>query len=218
MLKARVDNGLSQAYDCVGYYGPTCSAATVAASAPIPKWRHKARVRGSRPSVSACRCSGATSARSRPKRSGQRDPRTAIQLRSEPHVKAQNYFDLSGRSTCWTGSACAQASTTCSTRIRRGSRRRQRDSEGTNLCPTGPCNGNTYPGTWDALGRLLWVGATIDFPPKPAPPPSCRRRRRRRRRRLQRDVPGWLGDPGDRDLPGTAAAAAAAAAGAGAVG
>ena len=41
---------------------------------------------------------------------------------------------------------------------------------GSNLCPAGPCNGNTYPGTWDALGRLLWVGATIDFlPPKPAP-------------------------------------------------
>ncbi len=41
---------------------------------------------------------------------------------------------------------------------------------GTNLCPAGPCNGNTYPGTWDALGRLLWLGATIDFiPPKKAP-------------------------------------------------
>jgi iron complex outermembrane receptor protein len=44
---------------------------------------------------------------------------------------------------------------------------------GSNLCPAGPCNGNTYPGTWDALGRLLWVGATIDFlPPKPAPAPA----------------------------------------------
>ena len=43
---------------------------------------------------------------------------------------------------------------------------------GTNLCPAGPCNGNTYPGTWDALGRLVWLGATIDFlPPKPAPAP-----------------------------------------------
>ena len=43
MLKARVDNGLSEPYDCVGYYGPTCSGGTVAASAPIPKWRHKLR-------------------------------------------------------------------------------------------------------------------------------------------------------------------------------
>ena len=30
MLKARVDNGLSDPYDCVGYYGPTCSGGTVA--------------------------------------------------------------------------------------------------------------------------------------------------------------------------------------------
>jgi outer membrane receptor protein involved in Fe transport len=56
---------------------------------------------------------------------------------------------------------------------------------GSNLCPAGPCNGNTYPGTWDALGRYVWMGATIDFlPPKrialapepvlaPPPPPPA---------------------------------------------
>jgi hypothetical protein len=48
-------------------------------------------------------------------------------------------------------------------------------------CPAGPCNGNTYPGVWDALGRYVWMGATIDFLPPPrmalapepviAPPP-----------------------------------------------
>jgi hypothetical protein len=35
--------------------------------------------------------------------------------------------------------------------------------EGSNLCPTGPCNGNTFPGTWDALGRYIYAGATLDF-------------------------------------------------------
>ena len=30
-------------------------------------------------------------------------------------------------------------------------------------CPTGPCNGNTYPGTYDALGRYFFIGATLDF-------------------------------------------------------
>ena len=34
---------------------------------------------------------------------------------------------------------------------------------GTNLCPTGPCNGNTYPGTYDALGRNLYASITLDF-------------------------------------------------------
>ena len=34
---------------------------------------------------------------------------------------------------------------------------------GSNLCPAGPCNGNTYPGTWDALGRYIYAGVTLDF-------------------------------------------------------
>jgi outer membrane receptor protein involved in Fe transport len=35
--------------------------------------------------------------------------------------------------------------------------------DGTNLCPTGPCNGNTYPATYDALGRYVFAGITLDF-------------------------------------------------------
>ncbi len=34
---------------------------------------------------------------------------------------------------------------------------------GSNLCPAGPCNGNTYPGTWDALGRYFYAGVTLNF-------------------------------------------------------
>jgi outer membrane receptor protein involved in Fe transport len=30
-------------------------------------------------------------------------------------------------------------------------------------CPAGPCNGNTYPGAWDALGRYVYAGVTLDF-------------------------------------------------------
>jgi len=30
-------------------------------------------------------------------------------------------------------------------------------------CPTGPCNGNTYPGTYDALGRYIYAGVTLNF-------------------------------------------------------
>ena len=37
------------------------------------------------------------------------------------------------------------------------------NKDGSNLCPTGPCNGNTYPGTWDALGRFVYAGATLNF-------------------------------------------------------
>ncbi len=34
---------------------------------------------------------------------------------------------------------------------------------GSNQCPTGPCNGNTYPATYDALGRYIIAGVTLDF-------------------------------------------------------
>jgi outer membrane receptor protein involved in Fe transport len=30
-------------------------------------------------------------------------------------------------------------------------------------CPTGPCNGNTYPAVYDALGRYIFMGVTLDF-------------------------------------------------------
>src|SRR5205085_12328335 len=43
--KYKVDNGLpGGVYDCAGLYGPVCSGASVASSAPMPKWRHKARL------------------------------------------------------------------------------------------------------------------------------------------------------------------------------
>ena len=34
---------------------------------------------------------------------------------------------------------------------------------GASTCPTGPCNGNTWPGVYDALGRYIYVGLTADF-------------------------------------------------------
>ena len=37
----KVDNGLTQPYDCVGLYGSTCGST---ATAPVPKWRHKLRL------------------------------------------------------------------------------------------------------------------------------------------------------------------------------
>ena len=30
-------------------------------------------------------------------------------------------------------------------------------------CPTGACNGNTYPAVYDALGRYLYAGFTRQF-------------------------------------------------------
>jgi outer membrane receptor protein involved in Fe transport len=32
-----------------------------------------------------------------------------------------------------------------------------------NACPGVFCNGNTFPGTYDALGRYIFAGVTLDF-------------------------------------------------------
>ena len=34
---------------------------------------------------------------------------------------------------------------------------------GASNCPSGPCNGNTWPQVYDALGRYFFVGVTADF-------------------------------------------------------
>lgn len=173
MLKARVDNGLSQPYDCVGYYGPVCSGGTVAASAPIPKWRHK--MRASWQSNFGLGLSLAWRYVGKVKAETLQDNNTVGgDFNFDPglSVKAQNYFDLSGTFNLMDRVALRAGINNLfdndPPRITGGNAGRS----GSNLCPAGPCNGNTYPGTWDALGRLLWVGATIDFlPPKPAPAP-----------------------------------------------
>ena len=171
MLEASVDNSLSDPYDCVGLYGPVCSGGVVAASAPIPKWRHKLRTTWQSPFGLGLslqwRYVGKVDAETL------EDSNTlngAFNFDPTLHVKAQNYFDLAGTFTLLDRVNLRAGVNNLfdkdPPRVTSGNGNRP----GSNLCPTGPCNGNTYPGTWDALGRLLWVGATIDFvPPKPAP-------------------------------------------------
>jgi outer membrane receptor protein involved in Fe transport len=36
-------------------------------------------------------------------------------------------------------------------------------SSGNGACAVATCNGNTYGGTYDTLGRFLFVGATLNF-------------------------------------------------------
>jgi len=34
---------------------------------------------------------------------------------------------------------------------------------GSQACPAGPCNGNVYAQVYDALGRYIYAGLTLDF-------------------------------------------------------
>jgi outer membrane receptor protein involved in Fe transport len=163
--KYQVNNGLPGGiYDCAGLYGPTCSGSTVASSAPMPKWRHKARIGLQMPNGLGFSLQW--------RHIGKVDAETletnetlhgAFPLDPGLHIKAFNYFDFATTATIGdhynfrlgvnnlldkrppviTGGSGALA--------------------GSNLCPAGPCNGNTYPGTWDALGRYIYAGVTLNF-------------------------------------------------------
>ncbi len=157
-----VDNGLSAPYDCVGLYGSTCSNLSSTPSAPTAKWRHNARVTLTRPSgLSASlqwRYFGAVKVdytSSNPTLNGAYDNFSA-------RLPGQNWFDLSGSYTfsekytfrLGINNVLDRTPPLVSSGRSNGTR---------NQCPTGPCNGNTYPAVYDALGRYVFAGLTFEL-------------------------------------------------------
>ena len=173
----KVLNGIAPEYDCAGYYGGVCSGNTVASSSAMPKWRSKLRTTWQSPfglglslnwrmvgkvafeaNSDDVALSGSAAARG--------------QLGS--HVKAQHYFDLAATYSLWD-----------MVNLRAGVNNIFDKSPpiiptGSGSCPSAACTGNTYPQTWDYLGRFAYLGATVDFkhkvtplapPPVLAPPP-----------------------------------------------
>ncbi len=161
----KVNNGLTDPYDCSGLYGPVCSVGgTTDAGAPLPRWRHKARLAlktNSNIGVSVqWRFIGPVAAETT---SAFKTLASANRFNPGLNIGSQSYFDLA-----------ASYSLKDAYTFRFGVNNIL-DKEpplvtsgnagvgGTNLCPTGPCNGNTYPGTYDALGRYLYASVTLDF-------------------------------------------------------
>jgi iron complex outermembrane recepter protein len=156
------DNGLTEAYDCAGLYGPTCGG-------PAPKWRHKARL-----SVNTLSDIGVSlqwryfgpvsteyTSPSRTLGGDGTNPTTSVYDFNKT-VKGQSYFDLSftgkfGDNFRWilgTNNLLDKEPPL----FHSGS-----GAFGQGNCGAVTCNGNTYPGTYDALGRYLYTGITLDF-------------------------------------------------------
>ena len=126
------------AYDCVGKYGNDCFT-------PTPEWRHRARANWATPwdgvDLSATwRYIGSV------------DLDTGETGRVDSTLDAQNYFDLAG-----TWSAKDWVS------FRFGVNNVLDDDPPLSASTGTTGNGNTYPQTYDALGRYFFVGATFDF-------------------------------------------------------
>ncbi|WP_334163515.1 TonB-dependent receptor plug domain-containing protein [Phenylobacterium sp.] len=145
------------AYDCVGLYGTICGI-------PNPEWRHKARLTWNTPfaygdwintlglSVQWRHFNKVTLD------AFDADPALAnpgIAYESDRVLAARDYFDLTAT---WTMRD--------SVNFRLGVNNvfdKSPPLTGSSNCPTGPCNGNTWPQVYDAFGRYVFVGLTADF-------------------------------------------------------
>jgi outer membrane receptor protein involved in Fe transport len=165
--KYRVDNGLTEPYDCAGLYGPTCSVGgTTDSGAPLPKWRHKVRATLQTPDGIGLsvqwRHIGKVEAETTSGQASLSAPPTS-QFNPGLVLGAQNYIDLAATFTIGDSYNFRLGVNNVLDRqpplVTSGSASRS----GSNLCPTGPCNGNTYPATYDALGRYIYAGITLDF-------------------------------------------------------
>lgn len=153
--KLVTDNGVSEPYDCAGFYGLVCGV-------PGPEWRHKFRVSFNTPSgigISAqWRYFAAVDldrTSDNPSLSGAFSPRNET-------IGAQSYFDLSATlrlADSYTFRLGVQNILDKEPPIIGAN-----GSSGViNACASVVCSGNTYPQVYDALGRYVYAGVTLDF-------------------------------------------------------
>lgn len=139
--------------ECAGKYGTVCSA-TAGLTSPNPEWRHKARLTWSTPLEYG---------------EWLKDVSVSLQWRHFNSVKlddesgpatdlklgARDYFDLTAS---WTMRD--------NLNFRAGVNNlfdKDPPLNGSSNCPTGPCNGNTWPQLYDSFGRYMFIGLTADF-------------------------------------------------------
>ncbi|MGS1016326.1 TonB-dependent receptor domain-containing protein [Allosphingosinicella humi] len=146
--KLVTDTGVSGTYDCVGLYGNVCGT-------PNPEWRHTARLSWNGPSGIGASLRwryfshvdlDATS--SNPNLTGATQP-------ANLKIPSQSYFDLA--LTFAVGDHY---------NFRLGANNildKDPPLVGAQACPAGICNGNTYSQVYDALGRYIYAGITLDF-------------------------------------------------------
>ena len=161
--------GVDPSYDCAGLYGNVCGI-------PNPEWRHQLRVTWNAPhgigasvrwryyssvTLDAVEdntnlinngCSGPAPAAVCPSPPGNNPPVARPGL---ARIGAQNYIDLA---------LTFRMSNHYSFRL--GANNlfdRQPPITASQACPAGICNGNAFSQVYDALGRYIYAGVTLDF-------------------------------------------------------
>jgi iron complex outermembrane recepter protein len=153
--RLEIDNGISEVYDCAGYYGPTCGT-------PSPEWRHKLRVSYTNPSgigLSAqWRYFAGVDVENLNPSSTLNQPFAPL----NEHIPSQSYIDLTltarigdhynfrlGVNNIFDRAPPIIGANGGNTVI--------------NACPGVVCSGNTFPNVYDAMGRYIFAGVTLDF-------------------------------------------------------
>jgi len=149
------DNGVSDAYDCAGLYGPQCGI-------PNPEWRHKARVTWTHPDGYG----------------------VSLQWRYFASVDNENTSDnatLNQEFAPFNETIPSQSYIDLTLTARIGDHYNFRlgvnnildrdppiigangGNTVINACPGVVCSGNTFPNVYDAMGRYIFAGVTLDF-------------------------------------------------------
>jgi iron complex outermembrane receptor protein len=139
-------------YDCVKLYGTVCGT-------PNPEWRHKFRVNWATPFWGDLQVGMQWRYFSKVTLDAyDSDPQLKnvdLQYDTDTEMAAQSYFDLQ-----------ASFKVKDNYTVRLGINN-VLDEEpplvGASACPTGSCNGNTYPQVYDAVGRYMFIGLKADF-------------------------------------------------------
>jgi outer membrane receptor protein involved in Fe transport len=145
-----VDDGLNPEYDCAGLYGATCGN-------PLPHWRHKLRIGLQMPNGIGISAQWRYVGKVDSERTSNDEALTGGVPGLLAHVPSQSYFDLAGTFTVGDHY-----------NFRIGVNNiLDKDpplfSSSRGACSVTFCNGNTYGGTYDALGRYIFAGATLNF-------------------------------------------------------
>jgi outer membrane receptor protein involved in Fe transport len=144
----------SEAIDCVGRYGPICSASG-GLSSPNPEWRHKARLTWNTPFAYGDWVSSVGLSAQWRHFGGVKLNEDGSGPATDAKLPTRDYLDLT---LTWTMKDTAN--------FRLGVNNvfdKDPPLVGSGACPTGPCNGNTYPQMYDSFGRYLFLGLTADF-------------------------------------------------------
>ena len=150
---------LNSTYDCAGLYGPTCSVL----GGPLPKWRHRLRVTWTTPwdldlSANWRYLSGVSLEENTTYPLLQHNFCKAPAFCSDPvdgTINAFWYLDLAADWAVRTGVDLHAGVNNVFDRLP--------PALSSAVLPTGVGNDNTFPGTYDSMGRTFFIGATIKY-------------------------------------------------------